>query len=97
MERAPTDSTPFLRAYERLLLTYGTDYHDVRHEHTSATIAEFYAPYSYQARGFETRQDLDYPALEGRLRVFFLHARTRQRKVPADVARAPKNFPRAPT
>jgi len=63
-----TDSTPFLRAYERLLLTYGTDYHDVRHEHTSATIAEFYAPYSYQARGFETRQDLDYPALEGRLR-----------------------------
>src|ERR1700722_16381276 len=27
-----TDSTPFLRDYEKLLLTYGTDYQEVRHE-----------------------------------------------------------------
>ncbi len=27
-----TDTTPFLRAYEDLLLAYGTDYEQVRHE-----------------------------------------------------------------
>src|SRR5260370_1051073 len=29
-----TDSTAFLREYEKLLLTYGTDYGEVRHERT---------------------------------------------------------------
>ena len=27
-----TDTTTFLRDYEQLLLTYGTDYEEVRHE-----------------------------------------------------------------
>ena len=31
-----TDSTPFLREYEQLLLSYGTDYQNVRHERTTA-------------------------------------------------------------
>lgn len=62
-----TDSTPFLRDYEKLLLTYGTDYQDVRHEHTTAAIAMFYAPSPFQAHVFENRQEFDYPALEGRL------------------------------
>ena len=62
-----TDSTPFLRDYEKLLLTHGTDYQDVRHEHTTAAIAEFFAPSSFEARLFENRQEFDYPALEGRL------------------------------
>jgi ubiquinone/menaquinone biosynthesis C-methylase UbiE len=31
-----TDSTAFLRDYEQLLLTYGTDYQDIRHEHTTS-------------------------------------------------------------
>jgi len=39
-----TDSTPFLRDYEQLLLTYGTDYQDVRHERTTDEIAGFFAP-----------------------------------------------------
>src|SRR5215469_10883977 len=30
-----TDTTPFLREYEELLLQYGTDYEKVRHEHTT--------------------------------------------------------------
>jgi hypothetical protein len=30
-----TDSTAFLRDYEQLLLTYGTDYQDIRHEKTT--------------------------------------------------------------
>ena len=38
-----TGSTPFLRGYEQLLLTYGTDYQDVRHERTSDVIDSFCA------------------------------------------------------
>jgi SAM-dependent methyltransferase len=62
-----TDSAPFLREYEQLLLTYGTDYQDVRHEHTTASIDSFFAPTPFQTRIFDNRQELDYPALEGRL------------------------------
>jgi ubiquinone/menaquinone biosynthesis C-methylase UbiE len=62
-----TDSTPFLRDYEALLLKYGTDYKEVRHERTTAEIASFYAPSPYRSEAFEMRQELDYSALEGRL------------------------------
>jgi ubiquinone/menaquinone biosynthesis C-methylase UbiE len=62
-----TDSTPFLREYERLLLTYGTDYQEVRHERTTAEIAGFFAPSPYRSWVLEMRQELDYSALEGRL------------------------------
>jgi SAM-dependent methyltransferase len=62
-----TDTTPFLRAYEKLLLEYGTDYKEVRHERTTAEIDGFFAPSPLRARDFEMRQALDYPGLEGRL------------------------------
>lgn len=62
-----TDATPFLRAYEKLLLTYGTDYNEVRHERTTAEIDGFFAPSPFQARAFEMGQSFDYPGLEGRL------------------------------
>jgi ubiquinone/menaquinone biosynthesis C-methylase UbiE len=62
-----TDSTPFLQAYEDLLLTYGTDYESVRHEHATTNIQDFFAPSSYAARVFPSWQEFDYPALEGRL------------------------------
>jgi SAM-dependent methyltransferase len=62
-----TGSTPFLRDYESLLLKYGTDYQDVRHEHTSARIDVFFAPSSFQERSFELLQPVDYSGLEGRL------------------------------
>ena len=39
-----TETTPFLREYEQLLLSYGTDYKEIRHENTTATIDEFFAP-----------------------------------------------------
>ena len=61
------NSTPFLRAYEHLLQTYATDYHDVRHELTTARIDEFFAPSSFREKTFASRQEFDYPALEGRL------------------------------
>jgi SAM-dependent methyltransferase len=62
-----TGSTPFLRDYEKLLLTYGTDYQDVRHEHTTASIHEFFAPSPFQSRFFEMKQRFDYAGVEGRL------------------------------
>lgn len=62
-----TDSTPFLRDYETLLLTYGTDYKEVRHERTTDEIAGFFAPSPFQSVVLEMRQDCDYAALEGRL------------------------------
>ena len=62
-----TDATPFLREYEQLLLTYGTDYKEVRHEHTTDAIDTFFAPSPFQARVFRYSQELDAEALEGRL------------------------------
>jgi SAM-dependent methyltransferase len=62
-----TDSTKFLRDYEQLLLTYGTDYQEVRHERTTAAVNEFFDPAPFQQRVFETRQEFDYAGLEGRL------------------------------
>jgi SAM-dependent methyltransferase len=62
-----TDSTPFLAAYEQLLLTYGTDYEKIRHENTTSNIDKFFAPSLFQYRQFENCQQFDYTALEGRL------------------------------
>jgi len=62
-----TDSTPFLREYEQLLLTYGTDYREVRHERTTDAIDTFFAPSPFRAKVFHYRQELDAEALRGRL------------------------------
>lgn len=62
-----TDSTPFLRDYQQLLLTYGTDYKDVRHEHTQAAVHEFFDPAPFQECAFANRQEFDYAGVEGRL------------------------------
>jgi len=61
------DSTPFLRDYEQLLLSYGTDYENVRHERTTDAVNEFFDPAPYESRVFAMRQEFDYPGLEGRL------------------------------
>jgi SAM-dependent methyltransferase len=62
-----TNSTPFLRAYEQLLLDYGTDYADVRHERTTDAVNEFFDPAPYRERTFPMRQEFDHAGLEGRL------------------------------
>lgn len=61
------DTTPFLREYEQLLLIYGTDYEDVRHERTTDAVNEFFDPMPFQERTFNMRQEFDYQGLEGRL------------------------------
>jgi SAM-dependent methyltransferase len=62
-----TASTPFLRDYEQLLLAYGTDYKEVRHERTTAIIHEFFAPKRCEERVFDLRQQFDYEGIAGRL------------------------------
>lgn len=61
------DTTPFLRDYEQLLLTFGTDYEEVRHERTTDAVSEFFDPVPYQERVFAMRQEFDYEGLKGRL------------------------------
>ncbi len=65
-ERA-TDSTPFLRDYEQMLQTYGTDYQDVRHERTTMVVNEFFDPSPFQEFTFKMTQEFDYAGVEGRL------------------------------
>jgi hypothetical protein len=62
-----TDSSLFLRDYESLLLTFGTDYQDVRHERTTEVVNEFFDPAPFQERAFPMFQEFDYTGLEGRL------------------------------
>ncbi|MEO8435722.1 MAG: class I SAM-dependent methyltransferase [Pyrinomonadaceae bacterium] len=62
-----TDSTAFLRDYEELLLTYGTDYNEVRHENVYENIAAFFAPQNFKLKSFENNQVFDYEGLKGRL------------------------------
>ena len=61
------DGTAFLREYEELLLKFGTDYKDVRHERTTEAVNEFFDPEPYRERVFAMRQEFDYAGLEGRL------------------------------
>ena len=60
-----TDSTPFLRDYEQLLLKYGTDYQEVRHERT--LVGGFFDPHPYSEQTFALSQEFDYAGVEGRL------------------------------
>jgi ubiquinone/menaquinone biosynthesis C-methylase UbiE len=61
------DSTPFLQAYEDLLLRYGTDYHEVRHENVAGKIAEFFAPDSFHLASLDNFQHFDLEGLLGRV------------------------------
>lgn len=63
-----TDTTPFLVAYEKLLLDYGTDYQTVNHTNIDESIIEdFFRPASFQVKIFENRQGFDFESLRGRL------------------------------
>ena len=62
-----TDSTMFLRAYEKLLLDYGTDYEEVRHERTTDAVNEFFDPAPFRQQVFKMKQEFDYAGVEGRL------------------------------
>lgn len=61
------DSTSFLRAYEDLLLRYGTDYHEVRHENVADKLAEFFAPDEFKLVNLDNFQHFDLAAFQGRV------------------------------
>lgn len=67
--RQPAGS-PFLEAYEALLLAFGTDYAAVRHQDAANedVIAAFFAPGGYTRAVFANRQRFDLAGLTGRLR-----------------------------
>jgi len=59
--------TPFLEAYEQLLLEFGTDYAQVGHRGVGgARLAAFYSG-PYRTRSYENRQELDFAGLQSRL------------------------------
>jgi SAM-dependent methyltransferase len=61
------NASPFLRAYEQLLLKFGTDYREVRHENAAGEISRFFAPGNAAVRTFENLQEFDLEGLKGRL------------------------------
>lgn len=61
------DTTPFLRAYEDLLMHFGTDYAEIRHDRRRpAVIAQFFGG-PFQKRVLHTEQVVDLEGLRGRL------------------------------
>lgn len=62
-----TDSNPFLKAYERFLVTFGTDYEKVNHKQIDTTvIASFFGSAPLQSI-FPNEQSFDFDGLKGRL------------------------------
>jgi SAM-dependent methyltransferase len=60
--------SPFLEAYEALLLEFGTDYREVRHDHRDARrLDQFFGPAGYTQCVLENSQRLDREALLARL------------------------------
>lgn len=60
--------TPFLAAYEKLLLRHGTDYQKVDHRNiTESVLGEFFAPHPFAIEVFENSQQLDWDGIRGRL------------------------------
>jgi len=64
-----SDTTPFLRGYEALLLERGTDYAAVDHRRVDGrALEEFYGHRRYEELVFDSRQVLDWEGLAGRAR-----------------------------
>jgi SAM-dependent methyltransferase len=67
-----TDTTPFLRAFEQLLLRFGIDYILVAEKYALSSVEseralrEFFGG-SYRTARFDNRQSLDFDGLKGRL------------------------------
>ncbi len=62
------DATPFLKAYERLLIDFGTDYQAVRHDNlTVEQLSEIFG-HKFEEASFPNRQVFDLEGITGRLR-----------------------------
>ncbi|WP_395751944.1 class I SAM-dependent methyltransferase [Prosthecobacter sp.] len=61
------DATPFLQAFEQLLLTFGTDYTAIRHENVNADALSAFFQGAYVTHTFANEQRFDFEGLKGRL------------------------------
>lgn len=63
-----TDSSPFLRDYEALLLRFGTDYAEIRHENVDdeKVLGRFFR-HGYRTHVFRNTQTFGFEGLKGRL------------------------------
>jgi len=62
-----TDTTPFLRAYEQLLLTCSTDYRQVDHKQVDVVVLREFFQGEPTERSVPNFQHFDFPSLTGRL------------------------------
>ncbi len=63
-----TDATPFLRAYENLLVEFSTDYREINHRNIDENVInEFFTPNKFDLISLPNAQHFDYTKLEGRL------------------------------
>ncbi len=62
-----TDTSPFLKEYEDLLLRHGTDYQKVRHDKITANLPHSFFGGNCRRRVLLNEQLLDYEGLRGRL------------------------------
>lgn len=63
-----TTTTPFLRAYEALLIEFATDYQQVDHTRIDdAVLMRFFGGNHFEARRFPNSQSFDFEGLRGRL------------------------------
>ncbi len=62
-----TDATPFLRDYENLLLRFGTDYAEVRHENIGPVSLARFFPDGHSVHSLPNFQEFDFDSLKGRL------------------------------
>ncbi|MGE3800454.1 MAG: class I SAM-dependent methyltransferase [Candidatus Kapaibacterium sp.] len=63
-----TDSSPFLQAYEEMLLTFGTDYQQINHQNISdEDLLRFFHPMPVQKLRLYNEQQVDFDGLRGRL------------------------------
>ncbi|MDE3056351.1 MAG: class I SAM-dependent methyltransferase [Bacteroidota bacterium] len=61
-----TDTSPFLKAYEELLLRYSSDYEQIDHRHVNETVlSKFFT--SHIKKVFSNSQRFDFEGLKGRL------------------------------
>lgn len=63
-----TESTPFLKAYEKLLLTFAIDYQKVDHRNVDDNaLTRFFVSDNYGLKLFRNEQQFDFEGLKGRL------------------------------
>lgn len=61
------DATPFMTAYEQLLVRFGVDYHKVKPLWNKNSLPEFFGKAGFQSAVFENPQTLDRHGLTGRI------------------------------